>query len=285
MQLRWAYPKGPVAGAWGPSTSNLNFCEEVLTMRNIVLDFLITPYIGEFVNTLTNIIYIVYGTLGLRRVGPRPDGGLLSTLAFPYWSLIGVGVLSGWFHATLKYHSQMGDELSMLLAVGAVQHQLLCFDARPSDRIKYTFYVLGSLIPVSVYHVWADEIYVHEALIKRQVKSDESKKKLGHLVTFGISCGLFGYFLWLIDFNFCPYVTALKRSLGLPWAFFLELHGWWHIFTGICAYAGMGLADYLVTIQPGHTGTGPVEEGFVWPVRAVLRDVHASKASDADKAL
>jgi dihydroceramidase len=52
---------------------------------------------------------VIYGIHGLRRVGPRKDGGLFSTLAFPYWGLIGVGVLSAWFHATLKYHSQMGE--------------------------------------------------------------------------------------------------------------------------------------------------------------------------------
>lgn len=51
---------------------------------------------------------MIYGVHGLRRVQPRKDGGLWSTLAFPYWGLIGVGLLSMWFHATLKYHSQMG---------------------------------------------------------------------------------------------------------------------------------------------------------------------------------
>jgi hypothetical protein len=95
----------------------------------------------------------------------------------------------------------MGDDLSMFLAVGALLHQLLCFEATPAQRLQYTFAILGSLIPVSVYHVWADEIYVHEivfaimvfmvsrrvrALIKRRVKSEESKKRLGAMATFGV---------------------------------------------------------------------------------------------------
>jgi hypothetical protein len=94
----------------------------------------------------------------------------------------------------------MGDDLSMFLAVGALLHQLLCFEATPSQRQKYTVAILGSLVPVSVYHVWADEIYVHEItfaimvflvarrvrrLIKKQVKSHESRKKLGSMATFG----------------------------------------------------------------------------------------------------
>ncbi|KAG9186900.1 dihydroceramidase [Alternaria panax] len=277
MQLRWDYPNEYIVGAWEPKTSNHNFCEE---------DYIITPYIGEFINTLTNITYVIYGLYGLRRVAPKPDGGLISTLAFPYWGLIGVGILSAWFHATLKYCSQMGDDLSMFLAVGAILHQLLCFGATPSERQKYTFYILGSLIPISVYHVWADEIIMHEiafavmvflvskqtrALIKKQVRDEESKKKLGRMATFGISTGLFGYFLWNIDFHLCAYVTQFKRHVGLPWGFFFELHGWWHVLTAIGAYVGMALVEYLVTIEEGKTNT--IEEGFVWPVKAVLRDL------------
>jgi hypothetical protein len=59
---------------------------------------------------------VVYGVYGLRRVQSQKDGGLWSTLAFPYWGLIGVGLLSMWFHATLKYHSQMGKLTSLLTA-------------------------------------------------------------------------------------------------------------------------------------------------------------------------
>ncbi|KAJ4367522.1 hypothetical protein N0V83_007105 [Neocucurbitaria cava] len=287
MQLRWPYPETPRVGAWGPATSNHNFCEE---------DYNITPYIAEFINTLTNATYIIYGLHGLRRVRPKPDGGLLSTLAFPYWGLIGVGLLSGYYHATLKYHSQMGDDLSMFLAVGAILHQLLCFQASASQRLKYTLLIIGTVVPISVYHVWADEIFMHEItfatmiflvsretrkLIKKQVKSEESRRKLKRMATFGISSGLFGYFLWNIDFHLCGYVTALKRYVGLPWGFLFELHGWWHILTGIGAYVGMALVEYLVTIEEGRTGR--LEEGFVWPVKAVLRDLDSVERSDVRK--
>jgi dihydroceramidase len=112
-----------------------------------------------------------------------------------------VGLLSAWFHATLKYHSQMGDDLSMFLAVGALLHQLLCHEATAAQRRKYTALIVGALVPVSVYHVVADEIYVHEvvfaimvalvtrrtrALIKRKVASESSRRKLGGMATFGI---------------------------------------------------------------------------------------------------
>ena len=69
----------------------------------------------------------------------------------------------------------------------------------------------------------------------------------------------------------CSYVSAFKQYIGLPWGFVFELHGWWHIFTGIGAYIGMALVGHLVTVAEGKSGV--VEEGFVWPVKAVLRDL------------
>ncbi|OAL50594.1 alkaline phytoceramidase [Pyrenochaeta sp. DS3sAY3a] len=287
MQLRWPYPPKPETGAWGPVTSNHNFCEE---------DYNITGYIAEFVNTLTNATYVIYGLHGIRRICFKQNKSLFSALTFSYWGLIGVGLLSGWFHSTLKYHSQMGDDLSMFLAVGAILHQLLCFQATPAQQRNYTLAILGTVIPISVYHCWADEIYVHEitfafmiflvsrhtrALIKKQVKNEDSRKKLGKMATFGISTGLFGYFLWNIDFHLCNHVTAFKHYVGLPWGFVFELHGWWHILTGIGAYVGMALVEYLVTIEEGTTGR--LEEGFVWPVKAVLRDLDGLERAHVKK--
>lgn len=94
------------------------------------------------------------------------------------------------------------------------------------------------------------------------------------LAKFWLANFLFGYFLWSIDFHLCSYVTKAKHYVGLPWGFLFELHGWWHIFTGIGAYIGMALTEYLVTIVEGKTDR--IEEGFVWPVKAVLRDLDAA---------
>jgi dihydroceramidase len=55
---------------------------------------------------------------------------------------------------------------------------------------------------------------------------------------------------------------------------FLELHGWWHIFTGIGAYIGMALCEYLITLD----GDG---EGFAWPVRSVLQELDSTEVKKA----
>ena len=44
----------------------------------------------------------------------------------------------------------------------------------------------------------------------------------------------------------------------------------------------MALVEYLVTVEEGKTDR--IEEGFVWPVRALLRDLEDSEKEKAKKA-
>jgi hypothetical protein len=37
----------------------------------------------------------------------------------------------------------------------------------------------------------------------------------------------FGYIVWLIDEFACRYLTSARHTVGLPFAFLLELHGWY----------------------------------------------------------
>lgn len=87
----------------------------------------------------------------------------------------------------------------------------------------------------------------------------------------GTASFIFGYFLWNIDVYLCTRLTQFKHTIGLPWGFLFELHGWWHIFTSIGAYIGMALVEYLVTVEEGNIDR--IEKGFAWPVRAMLRDL------------
>ena len=51
-----------------------------------------------------------YAIHGIRRY-KRQDVGMFSPVNLPYWGLIGIGVFSAIYHATLKYHTQMGEWL------------------------------------------------------------------------------------------------------------------------------------------------------------------------------
>jgi hypothetical protein len=39
-----------------------------------------------------------------------------------------------------------------------------------------------------------------------------------------------GYILWNIDNQFCDNLRSIRQNIGLPWAWLLELHGWYVSF-------------------------------------------------------
>ncbi|KAL1599788.1 hypothetical protein SLS60_007592 [Paraconiothyrium brasiliense] len=156
----------------------------------------------------------------------------------------------------------MGDDLSMFLAVGALLHQLQTFNKPPSTRRIRTLIILGILIPVSIYHCWADEIYVHQITFASMVLL--CGRKIRQLVRERIP-------------NAKQKSTLLSLANGgLGKAEILIPTCWWHILTGIGAYVGMAVVEYLVTIEDGKTDK--IEEGFVWPVNAVLRNLDAASS-------
>jgi dihydroceramidase len=65
---------------------------------------------------------------------------------------------------------------------------------------------------------------------------------------------VFGYLLWQMDFIFCAELTVLKRKLGIPWGFLLELHGWWHVLTAIGAHTFMYMVEVLTREQVESPG-------------------------------
>ncbi|KAF2495802.1 alkaline phytoceramidase [Lophium mytilinum] len=259
----------PATPYWGAPNSNANFCEE---------DYIVTSYIAEFVNTVTNISYVIYGAHGLSRLRGKPDGPL-SFLGFPYWGLIGVGVLSAYFHATLKYHSQMCDDTSMLVATGFVLNRAFTFDVAPTSRRNRSLGLLAILTAVTIYHCVADEILVHvvtfgimivlvgirtKQLVHTRITDLDEKKRVKKLVNFGAANAGIGYLLWNIDQHLCPMLLSFRHKVGLPFGIFLELHGWWHILTAIGAYTFMILVEHLTTDKTDRA------EDFLWPLKGSL---------------
>ena len=85
---------------WGEVTATIDWCEP---------NYTVSPYIAEFVNTITNIGFVVLGLFGIYM---HPNLELRFYLA--YVSIIFVGFGSAAFHATLKWYAQLGDEVCSL---------------------------------------------------------------------------------------------------------------------------------------------------------------------------
>lgn len=262
MSFSVSYPQNPYPSAFGKVTAKSNFCEE---------DFVVTGYAGELVNAISSVAYIWLAAQGLRQL-PK-DSALDAKIL--YYGLALVGVCSGLFHALLKYHAQMSDDMSMIVATSCVLHRAMTFQQSETYTRKFTTVLLASMIIETVYHSAMNEEFVHQAswlvllvlvarktraLIQQRAKTPEQKQTFSRLIAFGTASMALGYFLWQLDGIFCSELTASKRSIGMPWGFLLEMHAWWHLFTAIGAYVFMVMVDSLtrdVIELPGWRLTTP----------------------------
>ncbi|KAL6816597.1 ceramidase [Trichoderma sp. SZMC 28015] len=178
----------------------------------------------------------------------------------------------------------------MHLLTTPMVYRLLTFKSS-LQRTKLVAVLLTILfIVVMVTHMVMDEFLLHATtfglavyliatrtlkLISQQVPDERIRKNLRNVALFGCFNFAFGYFVWLLDDWLCSPLTSMKHSAGLPLAFFLELHGWWHIFTCIGGYVGVALVD---AITSGEVREDPIPH-LAWPVPSAARlltGVHAS---------
>ncbi|KAI5844667.1 ceramidase [Morchella snyderi] len=250
MTRHFSWPYGhQYAPAWGPVTSTVNFCE---------IDYYITPYIAEFINTLTNVLYVYLAAYGLVKA-LREDKDSLFVLTYAIYA--GVGIGSVLFHATLKYTMQMGlDELSMLYSTSMVLYTIWSFQLAPASRrilaaalvltltlLTVAHYLLGDSTPQRV--VFGCQIacvfFRTVFLMRTRVDDPAALRSMKKLATVGATTFVAGFALWLVDDGACAWLRSLREWTGMPVGFVLELHGWWHLLTGTGVYCFLVFVEYL----------------------------------------
>lgn len=269
MAIGIPYRNVPFPAYWGTPDSQFNFCEE---------DYILSPYIAEVINTLTNAIYVSYALTGIWKNRSRNDATLRN---IPYLGVASVGIGSTIFHSTNRYFTQWCDDLSMLVASATVMHRVFTHDTSSSYTLMFGMLLTTALSLFSAWHCWVDETHMHSLLfgimtvvighktnkvIEARIRDPFVRREVTRLARWGLVIMAIGYGIWNIDENFCDALTSLKRSIGMPWSFLLELHGWWHLFTGVGAYIFIALVEYLTSEEAGESLYGR----FAWPVAFIL---------------
>ncbi|KAI1174968.1 ceramidase [Nemania sp. FL0916] len=242
-----------LSGAWSPPTSSANFCEE---------DYAVSKYVAEFINTLTNLAYVIFALQYM--YGPGSRGFLAPKLDFISVSLLILGIASFLFHGSLLHSLQYGDELAMLGLVWSMLQGLLT--VRHSSG--YDRFINASLAivfpPFAIFYLWTGKIIYHVSgfalavaiIIARGVylfywrEPGFPESKVAEwrirgriaLILLGVA-----YFLWHVDLELCAQLRDLRGRLGLPWAWLLEMHGWWHILTALAAARFMDVIREIQT--------------------------------------
>ncbi|KAK1756778.1 ceramidase [Echria macrotheca] len=227
------------SGAWSPPDSRANFCEE---------DYAITFYIAEFVNTLTNLAYIIPA---LQYMYP---GGIFSRQKWDFMSLalLGLGIGSFLFHASLRAHLEFVDELSMLGLTWSMLQATYTTGSRSASSSRLISVLLTLFyVPFSVVYVLRPRIVMQVSaflgalvliglrthyLVHWSRPFPEAKVKNWTARSWkAVAVSLTGYLLWNLENMYCAELRRVKGAVGLPLAWLFEFHGWWHVLTAIGA--------------------------------------------------
>ena len=223
-------------GYWGEKTANTNWCER---------DYVVTPYIAEFGNSLSSLFVVWFGLYGLYKHGSWVEGRFF--MAYVFFFVVGFGSVS--FHATLWRSTQLLDELPMLWCNGVFFYILFLLERdhdgnfhgpykfRPSHVAWASLIFTGTCTILVILFDAEDQIIFllsYGSGVVFQIWTNvyiENKYKLGKK---GICLGylamfiyLVGFNVWLIDRRFCSLIGSL------------HLHSFWHFFAGLGTFTAM----------------------------------------------
>ncbi|KAI8885255.1 alkaline ceramidase 3-like protein [Backusella circina FSU 941] len=225
---------------WGPVTSTIDWCEE---------NYTVSPYLAEFFNTITNLGFVFFSLFGIYNT---LKNGFSGTFIIAYLGVMLVGFGSWCFHMTLQYEMQLLDELPMIYVASIMVWHT--FIADPNSKIGYklplTLAVYSGIVTYSyilinnpVFHQVSYAILVFTVVFRaiflvRKVPSTYTyeKPQLTRVLWISAFGFILAFVLWNIDNQFCPSLREWRHSVSLITGSISELHGWWHIGTGLGVY-------------------------------------------------
>ncbi|EED13862.1 conserved hypothetical protein [Talaromyces stipitatus ATCC 10500] len=200
----------------------------------------------------------------------------------------------------------------MQLTTVPVLHRVLSVNSSQKQSAILAFLLGTLLVSFAIFHVVIDELILHSAsfvlsvtvigirtmqLIKLRTEPDSvTRRKIWGIVIFGAVIFNAGYIVWLLDGWACGFLRSAREKIGLPWAFLLELHGWyvfnlleepqatdsetnrWHICTGIGAYIFIAVVDHLAS----GDDLQDIDESFAWPASWASRSIFAGRDAVID---
>jgi dihydroceramidase len=171
-------------------------------------------------------------------------------------SLLVLGIGSFLFHATLRQTLEFVDEFSMLGLTWSMLQAALTARQSPARARLITVAVAVVYLSFSAFYLWSAKI-IYQVFaftsslvavlarsqylfhLSRPAFPDAKRRDWNWRVWKALGICVLGYLLWSIDLEYCAELRALRQKVGLPWAWVLELHGWWHILTAVGASQAM----------------------------------------------
>ncbi|KAJ2331776.1 alkaline ceramidase ydc1, partial [Coemansia sp. RSA 2673] len=216
-------------------TSTIDWCEE---------NYVVSDYIAEFWNCLTNGMFVVLAAFGIVNAIKHQQGKRVVAL---YMGLLFVGCGSACFHATLKYTTQLLDELPMLYLCALGFYSLVEIDRTIGFGWKLPVALIALQTAITVTYIfWVQSPIFHQVAFastvcasvafgyRRQCEmtiSNRTRRMLQRLLLQGFLGMAGGFLVWNLDNIFCHRLRTYRAHVGAPLDAILQLHGWWHILT------------------------------------------------------
>lgn len=230
-------------GYWGPVTSTIDWCES---------NYVVTYYIAEFWNSLSNLFFIVPPLIVCAKLWSSPRVDKIYLLSLIYMAFTGLGSIA--FHSTLKYEMQLWDELSMVWSALFVLFLVIKI-LKPKESSSY-------IMPLIAYGLATNSIYlfikipiifqiaygiIHFSVIFFAYKLSKLYPVDTRLYWGTIILTNVAFALWNIDNHFCPQLEHLRNVL-LPKVCgpFTQFHAIWHVLAG---YGSFSLVLYCIQAQ------------------------------------
>ena len=218
-------------GYWSPRTASVNWCEP---------DFVYSPYIAEFFNTISSLAVVLAGAAGLALSLAQ---GYRRRFALSFALMLVVGVGSVAFHGTLRREGQALDELPMVWATQvftyiAVEASLGGFGARPRLRwlapalaLDCAAFAAAYLLLGSAAFLFFVALYIGGVLLLVALSCGLYRRVGAGARRVGIASNLIyagGFLLlWLPDVFACDRVQRFS------------LHAWFHLTSTLGPWCGL----------------------------------------------
>ncbi|KAI8075664.1 hypothetical protein BDF21DRAFT_423415 [Thamnidium elegans] len=235
---------------WGPVTSTIDWCEE---------NYIVSPYIAEFFNTITNLGFVFFSLFGIYNVFRNNAS---KKLIVAYLGVMMVGFGSWFFHMTLQYNMQLLDELPMLYVACIMIWQTFIVDpistigiklpialAICSGTISYVYIIINDPVFHQVsYALLVFCIVFRAILLVGRVPNEYNtyeKPRLQLLLWLAALGFILSFAIWNIDNIYCVSLKSWRSTVSTLTGSVSELHGWWHIGTALGVYYFIVFCEWI----------------------------------------
>ncbi|CAF1261747.1 unnamed protein product [Adineta steineri] len=225
-----------------PGSSTVDWCEP---------NYVVSEYIAEFWNTVSNIFFFLIPPIMIYLFRPYSKR-VANGIAILWILLIVIGIGSVYFHATLSLVGQLVDEISILWVVTAGYALFLPDVYLPQSfrvqrhRFVYSCIVFAIIITgLSFVYPYANAFALMilcfptiSFIVIHLRKSDNARIK-----RLGLHCfclWAIAVTIWICDRMLCP----LWLSISFPY-----LHAFWHVLIFFSSNEGIVICAYLTIKQ------------------------------------